>query len=183
MSVLEPGAEIDFESLPLAKITHYPLEPADYKPYAQGALCLAEDKIGLRLSSFEVEPPQESEIGLVLFAFPENSGASLNIWATPAGVKAFVIAGETETAVKIDAHHREGEDLQGKFWGYDIFINNEELAMYGRLVNAKDSTVKGNFFKVSKGGRPHCGAYDLADFIKDEPLYNEKMSEFKLVLY
>ena len=39
----------DFETLHVAKLREYPLEPRDYKPYAQARICFAADGLHVQL--------------------------------------------------------------------------------------------------------------------------------------
>ena len=43
-----------WNSLPAAKIINYPLEKADYKPYAQARLCISNDDLHIQMLAFEL---------------------------------------------------------------------------------------------------------------------------------
>lgn len=182
VSLLPKGKQLQLDSLPVAKITHYPHEKHAYKPYAQGALALDEHKLGLRLASFEVKPKSSSRIGIVLFPYPEQPEISLEIWGDSQGVTAWVNCDEKEK-LSPEVHVNSGGDLQGIYWGYDIFISRNQLEKYGRLVEVADKTVKGNLFKVQTQSPQHFGAFDVAEFKENSSYKDEKMSDFILVSY
>ncbi len=60
----------DFETLHVAKLREYPLEPRDYKPYAQARICFAADGLHVQLLSFESKPLPQSEVRVVLALTP-----------------------------------------------------------------------------------------------------------------
>ena len=64
-----------WNSLPAAKIINYPLEKADYKPYAQARLCISNDDLHIQMLAFEVEPEEKSVVGAALAFYPEEDGA------------------------------------------------------------------------------------------------------------
>lgn len=49
-----------FDTLPVMKVTQYPLEPRDYKPFAQGLLAVDPQRLYIRLWAFET-PPEPGE--------------------------------------------------------------------------------------------------------------------------
>lgn len=55
-----------FDTLPVMKVTRYPLEPRDYKPFAQGMLAVDPQRLYVRLWAFETPPEPESRILCVL---------------------------------------------------------------------------------------------------------------------
>lgn len=55
-----------FDTLPVMKVTQYPLEPRDYKPFAQGLLAVDPQRLYIRLWAFETPPEPESRIICVL---------------------------------------------------------------------------------------------------------------------
>ena len=60
----------DFETLHVAKLREYPLEPRDYKPYAQARICFAADGLHVQLLSFESKPLPQSEVRAVFALTP-----------------------------------------------------------------------------------------------------------------
>ena len=46
----------DWETVYAAKLTCFPFERRDYKPFAQGRLCLCPEGLHVQLISFEVKP-------------------------------------------------------------------------------------------------------------------------------
>ena len=69
-----------WNSLPAAKIINYPLEKADYKPYAQARVCISNDDLHLQLLAFEVEPEEKSIVGAALAFYPEEDGGRRCFW-------------------------------------------------------------------------------------------------------
>ena len=69
-----------WNSLPAAKIINYPLEKADYKPYAQARVCISNDDLHLQLLAFEVEPEEKSIVGAALAFYPEEDGGRRYFW-------------------------------------------------------------------------------------------------------
>lgn len=65
----------DFETLHVAKLREYPLEPRDYKPYAQARICFAADGLHVQLLSFESKPLPQSEVRVVHRAHPRRAAA------------------------------------------------------------------------------------------------------------
>ena len=61
----------DYESLHVAKLTCFPLERRDYKPYSQARVCFAPDGLHLQLLAFEAEPLPESSM-MAFFSFAEK---------------------------------------------------------------------------------------------------------------
>ena len=71
-----------FDTLPVMKVTRYPLEPRDYKPFAQGMLAVDLQRLYVRLWAFETPPEPESRILCVLRGQQE-----LVVEAAPEGVQ------------------------------------------------------------------------------------------------
>jgi hypothetical protein len=148
--------EINFEALPVAKITKYPLEKADYKPYAQCCLCVGPDGLSLRMWAFEVFPSPESEITGEFHVF-ENPELTLNVRAVgdnPVKVEARV----GEVSVEVQSQPHNGEDLQGVYWGAQIFVPYTK-----EMIPIKPGvSFKGNFYK-RRTDKPHGHSGSFAD--------------------
>ena len=139
-----------FDTLPVMKVTQYPLEPRDYKPFAQGLLAVDPQRLYIRLWAFETPPEPESRIICVL-----RDQQELRIEAGP---QALEITLDGKPIEALLAHPFTGEDLQGKYWGW--------LA-----------ELRGNLYKRSDGKRPHTGSfYPMADPM--EPLAAENDGVF-----
>ena len=181
--------EINFETLPVAKITNYPLEKAAYKPFAQCCLCIsqADNILRLRMWAFEVYSSPQSELKAVLYLFSEKH-LSLHITITaedPVAIKAFVMgeSGE-EIPVQADISPHNGEDLQGVYWGANIAISLNALAKTAPLCGLSvGEHFYGNFYKLrDDADYSHMGSYAPANF-PDSPFDIDSMDIFSLVSY
>ena len=135
----------DFETLHVAKLREYPLEPRDYKPYAQARICFAADGLHVQLLSFESKPLPQSEVRVVLALTP---GAPPLIISLRADGVFGARRGEADLSDSSRAfvHPFQGEDLQGVYWGGNIRV---EPAVYaGDFVPHKDAAFFGNFYKL-----------------------------------
>ncbi|MCL2069057.1 MAG: hypothetical protein FWH00_04075 [Oscillospiraceae bacterium] len=149
--------EINFEALPVAKITKYPLEKADYKPYAQCCICAGELGFSLRMWAFEVFPSGESEIRGVFGLF-EDAGSILHIRArgfNPVLADAWVQTPKDKIPVEIQSHPYNGEDLQGVYWGAQIFAGYREINRAAQMISIKPGiSFPANFQKL-RTDKPH----------------------------
>ena len=173
-----------YDSLPVAKITDYPLEQRDYKPFAQVSMCVSERFLHLRMWAFEVNPQPESGLEAVLYLFREKPGTALAVVAVSDDAESdssmllgvFLLRDGQEQATpkqierrfcEILLHPYNGEDLQGVYWGYTVDIPLSLLEEWGGglLLNPGDS-FPGNFYKICDAGpRPHSGSFFPADFM------------------
>ena len=115
-----------FDSLPVAKIIDYPLEKRDYKPYAQGRLCVNEQGLILQLWAFETHPEPKSSLKAV-FALNPGQDKLLSVEFFPDGEPVLLVDGEPRSAHLIHIHRFEGEDLQGVYWGATLTLPHELL--------------------------------------------------------
>jgi hypothetical protein len=149
--------EVNFEALPVAKITKYPLEKADYKPYAQCCICAGENGLSLRMWAFEVFASAESELRGVFYLFGDETTA-LYIRALaedPVRVDAWVAHPGGEVPVNVTFSPHNGEDLQGVYWGAQIFVAYGEIERAAPMVPLKPGgTFRGNFYKL-RTDKPH----------------------------
>ena len=154
-----------FDSLPTYKITCYPLEKRDYKPFAQAQVCLTPVSLVLRLWAFEAHPRPSSRVEAAFTARHSPGLLSVAAWAdgrwscllrTPGG----------DRPLDAIAHAMAGEDLQGVYWGAQVDIPRrlaEEALGTGEL--APGSVLLGNFYKRSRDPqKPHDGSCWPADF-------------------
>lgn len=185
------AGEPKWDSLPAAKIINYPLEKADYKPYAQARLCISGDEIHLQMLSFEAEPEEKSLIGAALALFPEEDGAKRYFWFSTnrAGNLVCKFINEAEgkeedisrlVAVRIYS----GEDEQGIYWCANLTLPLSAAEKFcGVHYLEPGCKIKGNFYKLCDGERPHFGSFFPADFTDRNPLNSRYFGDFELVTY
>lgn len=135
-----------FDTLPVMKVTRYPLEPRDYKPFAQGILAVDSQRLYIRLWAFETPPEPESRILCVLRDQKEL--------VVEAGPEALTLTLDGQPAEALLAHPFTGEDLQGKYWGWLAELPADLL---GELTPGRQ--LRGNLYKRSDGKRPHTGSF------------------------
>ena len=116
----------DYESLHVAKLTCFPLERRDYKPYSQARVCFSHGGLSLQLLAVEAEPLPQSELRAV-FRFTGDeppltllirADRSMRILRGAEDVTAVLVAAEAASL-----HMFTGEDLQGVFWGGNLFLS------------------------------------------------------------
>ena len=145
------GNRPQFDTLPVMKITRYPLEPRDYKPFAQGILAVDPERLYIRLWAFETPPEPESRMVLRLCGDRE-----LTVRVGPD--QAEIRLDSTEIQAQL-AHPFTGEDLQGKYWGWLLELPAD---LVGELEPGRK--LRGNLYKLSDGSRPHTGSfYEMKD--------------------
>ena len=114
----------DYESLHVAKLTCFPLERRDYKPYSQARVCFAPDGLHLQLLAFEAEPLPESSM-MAFFSFAEKVPPLALSLSANGRFSASLAC--TVTPVEAAVHTFTGEDLQGVYWGGNIQIPQKVL--------------------------------------------------------
>ena len=183
---LFPG-EPDYETLHVAKLTTFPLEKRDYKPYSQARVCFSHGGLSLQLLAFEAEPLPQSEVRAV-FRFTGDeppltllirADRSMRILRGAEDVTAVLVAAEAASL-----HMFTGEDLQGVFWGGNLFLSAAVMkTYYPRFSPVKGTAFTGNLYKLCEGPeKPHSGCFYPADFAKplDAP---ENLGEFVVIDY
>lgn len=183
VSSVATDAQVNFEALPVGKITKYPLEKGSYKPYAQCSLCLTGESLAARMLAFEVAPGPDSELRAVLYPFRDEE-AALHLRAVPGmeGVSAWVEIGEETMPLPLRSRSRDGEDLQGVYWGWDVFLPLEALErLGGPLLLEKNRDFPGNFYKLRPAS--HQGSCYPADFAGRRPFALSSMGSFRVVGY
>ena len=161
--------EVNFEALPVVKITDYPLEKSDYKPFAQCLLCAVPTGLWLRMWAFEVFSSPQSELRGVLGLFGDNAAAlHVRVCAdSPVFADAWVQTAEGERiSVNVSSSPHNGEDLQGVYWGAQVFVAYESLKSIAGFTPLTPGTkFLGNFYKL-RTDEPyvHMGSYYPADF-------------------
>lgn len=187
-----------YDSLPVAKVVTYPLEPRDYKPFAQNILCVSDKFLHLRMWAFEVNPLPTSRLECVLYIFEDAPDTALAIVAVPSeenrdllgccllkNAQELPVSAEIEEKLQsIVLHPHNGEDLQGVYWGYTIDIPLELLEEWGgKTVLSSGNCFPGNFYKVCVD-EPciHLGCFAEADF-RGNPYLKDSMGDFEVVSY
>ena len=154
----------DFEELPVAKLTRFPRELREYKPYSQVRACFdGEGALHLQLLGFEAQPLPESTLEAV-FRFPGSEEAlclSLNALG-----EFSVRVGEEDLSTRSTGHYFAGEDLQGVYWGGNLCFPAQLLGRYfPGFTPLAGSRFSGNFYKLCENPqRPHYGSFFPADF-------------------
>ena len=153
-----------FDVLPTYKITCYPLEKRDYKPFAQGQLCLTPGQLCIRLWAFEARPRPQSMLECVLTTRQSQGMFRLAAWAegrwscrvdTPAG----------ERPLDAIAHTLAGDDFQGEYWGISAASPRRPVEEALGLLLEPGAVVLGNLYKRSRDReKPHDGSCWPADF-------------------
>ena len=149
------GAEPDMDGVSVAQLKNYPLEPEDYKPFAQFRLAASPEGLFVRMLAFEVVCDERSTLAFIL----AGEGWQLSAAAEHDGAFA---AQTTEGSVKklihgeVRARFFTGEDLQGVYWGVDMFVPADVVPDFGEL---SEKGCRGNFFKLCRTGRRHFGSF------------------------
>lgn len=177
------AGEPSFDSLPVAKITDYPLEKHDYKPYAQARICLSQTSLYIQMWAFEVNPEKESSLKIVLAGEGLRSGFSAELWST--GQLEFSPWGSADATASPELHPLWGEDLQGVFWGGTLKLPIEPVRkLLGEQNLQPGSIIKGNIYKLStSAAHPHMGSLFPAQFGTGDPFGPASMGDFEVVSY
>lgn len=172
------------DTLPTYKITHYPLESRDYKPFAQAKICIIPQEMLIQMWAFEMIPQPESCLQAV-FTIP--SSQNLLVLTAQAGGKCTCVIRGPDGDKPLDAivHAFNGEDLQGIYWGITIHLRRAfvEKAL-GHGCTEVGSILRGNFYKLSNSiKKPHKGSLYPADFAGGREYALPSLGEFKIVAY
>lgn len=180
-----------WDSLPVAKIVNYPLEPRDYKPFAQARLCVSEESLWVRMWAFEATPSETSSLTVGINLFPQQSEAYLSLSASHSGkVLCEVCEGahrtplcEGETAPRVKFF--ESEDLQGIYWGVVFEVPRALLEpVYGGAALAANQPVTGNLYKTDTDPcSEHYGCFYPVDFSDPDAYTGKYFGGFELVEY
>lgn len=160
---LFPGAP-DYETLHVAKLTCFPLETRDYRPYSQVRICFAADALHLQLLSFESKPLPDSRMEAVIQLADASPPLRLSLQADRSSTASVGDASEPLDGVLV--HAFEGEDLQGVYWGGNIILPSHILGHCANGFSAlPGAAFRGNFYKICENPqRPHYGCYFPTDF-------------------
>lgn len=172
-----------FDSLPVAKITNYPLEERDYKPFAQSRICINEDYLYIQMWAFEVNPSPKSSLKAILTSPDGESGFSVELLST--GHLEFTPFPDNAGFALPLLHSMWGEDLQGEYWGGSLQIPIETAYTLLKKQNLQPGgIIRGNLYKISTdSNKPHKGSYFPADFAHGREFAQESMDNFEVVGY
>ncbi|MBR5310526.1 MAG: hypothetical protein IKU42_05335 [Oscillospiraceae bacterium] len=180
-----------WNSLPAAKIINYPLEKADYKPYAQARICVSNDDFHIQLLAFEVVPEEKSTVGVAIAPFFSEDGGKRYFWLSTNRSGALLCkfidetdGNEYDISKNVSVRIYTGEDEQGVYWcsGFTLPLSLVEK-FFGKSYLEPGHKMAGNFYKLCDGERPHYGSYYPADFSDINPLGSRYFGEMELVLY
>lgn len=162
ISVFEKMQEWDMISV--AKLTQYPLEKADYKPFVQ-IRCSAVDGaekdsgIGFKFTVFEAKRERTSRVSAHFAGIKDNEGKYFTVTA---GAVGGVCAVNEQGVIEVRAREFEGEDLQGVYWGFEVFVEKKDISFWEDVIAGE---IRGNYYKTSrKGVRDHFGSFYPCDF-------------------
>lgn len=167
------------DSLMVAKIIDYPLEKAEYKPYAQGRLCLLPHGLAVQLWAFEASPSRLSRLQVVLQK--GDIPLSATLWSTG---KLEVLWKGNPCGSVCTLSPLWGEDQQGPYWGGSMVFDRAMLEeAWGSQSLQPDSVLQGNLYKLSDDThKPHCGSLFPANFAAN-PYGGGSLGRFEFVSY
>lgn len=177
---------VDYESLHVAKLTNFPLEKRDYKPYSQARISFARDGMHLQLLAFEASPLKESRMTAIFNLTPlyETGFVMVELYADGRFSAKFISNTGGSLIESASVHTFTGEDLQGVYWGGNVILPLQALkALFPNLVVARGQMFTGNLYKIcDNSARSHFGCYYPADF--SLPLTDEtNFGEFIMIDY
>lgn len=150
--------EPKFDILPVIKITDYPLEKRDYKPFAQCRIAVNEAALYLQLWAFEAKPEPMSQLQAVLYLHPKAEDPV--VLTLQADGEAWLRMGDQAIPVEqYQVHPFRGDDLQGKYWGATVTLPLSLLEQLGETALQSGSRLAGNFYKLCSGEHPHKGSF------------------------
>ncbi len=182
----------NFESLMVAKITDYPLEKRDYKPFAQARLCVTPQSLIVQLWAFEASPAPRSSLKAV-FCPAKRPGVCFSAELMSTGsLTAAITTGDGRTGSFEQLGFAPpalepfwGEDLQGIYWGGTLSFFRKELErLCGKDCLNPGAVLYGNLYKLSSDAeKPHSGSFFPADFAGGRPFDHPSLGEFQIVSY
>ena len=127
VSVFAEQAQIAFDSLPVAKIVDFPFAQGHFLPFSQARFAVVQEQaLRVRLTAFEVGGPSDSAMTLLLGAPGAGDGVLL-LTVRPGGGLTVRRRGEALEHPAVTAFALDGEDLQGEFWGADLYIPRQVI--------------------------------------------------------
>lgn len=175
-----------FDAIPTYKITCYPLEKRDYKPFAQAQVCVTPRELAIRLWAFEALPRPSSMVEAV---FTPREGAALlrvRAWAQGRWECRLFTPGGPREGKPLDAiaHTMAGDDFQGEYWGISVGIPRQAAEEALGLALAPGARLLGNFYKRSRDPeKPHDGSCWPADFAGGREYGLGSLAGFTVVIY
>lgn len=172
-----------FDALPTYKITCYPLEKRDYKPFAQAQVCCTPEALAVRLWAFEAKPRSGSAVEAVFSGGGERL-LRISAWADGRQRVYFHSADGEERDLTADARPMAGDDFQGEYWGVFFSIPRREAEEALGVLLEPGAVVRGNFYKRSDDPeKPHCGSCWPADFLCGKEYGPPSLVPFTVVRY
>lgn len=159
-----------FDSLAVAKITNYPFEKRDYKPFTQARVCLTPTRFVVRMWAFEATPVANvtamvpemmKEDSFICFQIGSRE-KYLSVSANANGVLyPELVCGDDKTLLDPEIFETSdftGEDLQGEYWGMQFSCTIEKLSeLLG--VDITSDKLSGNVYKACfNPSAEHIGA-------------------------
>ncbi|MBC8571333.1 hypothetical protein [Zongyangia hominis] len=142
----------DLDSMPVMKVLRYPLEPADFKPFAQARMCYLTDKgLYLMMWSFEVNPicNGNDNDSFLIFKLRIEGGKEICVKVNQNGLYSFTVDGGVRQVSDIGCKMFTGEDLQGIYWGCELFFTNSLIKSIDGVTNLlPEHRIEGNIFKT-----------------------------------
>ena len=153
------GERFSFDSLAVAKITNYPFEKRDFKPFSQARICISGERFIVRMWAFECTPIaditapvkemlEEDSILVFQIGTPERY---LSVSANANGVLyPEIVCGEEKALLDpqvFETSDFTGEDLQGEYWGMQFSLSVEKLGEILKLDVLTDKLF-GNVYKA-----------------------------------
>ena len=191
---IAPGT-VQWDSLPVLKITHYPFTKGAYKPYALARLCVQGDSLLVRLWAFEAETLVDQSdmlLGSCINFFLKKGDTCLAVTvAVGGGFRAqankgdgFVPLYELSSGIP-DTLWFQGEDLQGIYWGCEVTLGPEIIRdLFGKGRLAAGSDFLANVTKTQFDPQ-HFHYGSLFEGNESEPMFYSPASlgEFTVVNY
>lgn len=178
------GVTPRLDALPTYKITDYPLETRDYKPFAQTRLCMTPRELMVQMWAFEMIPRKESMLAAV-FTTAASQKLLFAQCTAQGGLRCFVRTPQGDRPITVISHSMNGEDLQGVYWGITVSFPRTLLEeLFGKGTADVGSVLLGNVYKLSDSKeKPHKGSLAHANFAGGREYALESMAEFKIVNY
>lgn len=173
-----------FDALPTYKITDYPLEKRDYKPFAQAQVCRTPGELVVRLWAFEAKPRPGSMVEGV-FAAPRGEWR-IRVAAWADGRWSCRLRSPEGEERELDAVVRPmaGDDFQGEYWGISAAIPRRPVEEALGFQLEPGAELLGNFYKRSDDPeKPHHGSCWPADFAGGREYDPASMVTFRVVKY
>ena len=191
---IAPGT-VQWDSLPVLKLKHYPFTEGSYKPYTLARVCIQGDSLLVRLWSFEAETlVDETDMlsGSCIHLFLKKGDTCLAVTvAAGGGFKAqadkgegFVPLYELSSGIP-DTQWFGGEDLQGIYWGCEVTLGPEIIRdLFGTRCLLPGSEFLANVTKTQFDPQ-HFHYGSLFQINEREPAFYlpASLGEFSVVNY